>query len=123
MSFYICATEDPQCREVAARLICLKVLPLAWVSTEVSPWSLDHSPVLRASAVPTDWSTDSMAGKAVSLHSLLANRNGKIYRQNFEVDDFPSGAVDLYKGWRANSRGFYSLLRLPENTPAGKRTR
>ncbi|GFW93578.1 hypothetical protein TNCV_47811 [Trichonephila clavipes] len=51
-------------------------------------------------------STDSMAGEAVSLHSLLANRNGKIYRQNFEADDFPSGAVDLYKGWRANSRCF-----------------
>ncbi|GFU69705.1 hypothetical protein TNCV_1220931 [Trichonephila clavipes] len=33
-------------------------------------------------------STDSMAGKAVSLHSLLANRNGKIYRQNFEADVF-----------------------------------
>ncbi|GFU30268.1 hypothetical protein TNCV_4116321 [Trichonephila clavipes] len=38
---------------------------------------------------------DSMAGKAVSLHSLLANRNGKIYSQNFEADVFPSGVVDL----------------------------
>ncbi|GFV30059.1 hypothetical protein TNCV_1195061 [Trichonephila clavipes] len=47
-----------------------------------------------------------MAGEAVSLHSLLANRNCKIYRQNFEADDFPSGAVVLYKGRRANSRGF-----------------
>ncbi|GFV64183.1 hypothetical protein TNCV_1806821 [Trichonephila clavipes] len=43
-------------------------------------------------------SMDSMAGEAVSLHSLLANRNCKIYRQNFEADDFPSGAVDLFKG-------------------------
>ncbi|GFX81048.1 uncharacterized protein TNCV_1910411 [Trichonephila clavipes] len=39
-----------------------------------------------------------MAGEAVSLHSLLANRNCKIYRQNFEADDFPSGAVNLFKG-------------------------
>ncbi|GFV03238.1 hypothetical protein TNCV_4018351 [Trichonephila clavipes] len=31
--------------------------------------------------------------KPVSLHSLLANRNCKIYRQNFEAGDFPSGAV------------------------------
>ncbi|GFW65956.1 hypothetical protein TNCV_587821 [Trichonephila clavipes] len=54
-----------------------------------------------------------MAGEAVSLHSLLANRNCKIYRQNFEADDFPSGAVNLFKGGRANSRGFL-LLRLPE---------
>ncbi|GFU62076.1 hypothetical protein TNCV_4892941 [Trichonephila clavipes] len=38
-----------------------------------------------------------MAGEAVSLHSLLVNRNSKIYRQNFEADDFPSGAVALYK--------------------------
>ncbi|GFV11007.1 hypothetical protein TNCV_568031 [Trichonephila clavipes] len=38
-----------------------------------------------------------MVGEAVSLHSLLANRNCKIYRQNFEADDFPSGAVVLYK--------------------------
>ncbi|GFT62626.1 hypothetical protein TNCV_3095821 [Trichonephila clavipes] len=40
-------------------------------------------------------STDSMAVKAVSLHSLLANQSGKIYLQNFEADVFPSGAVDL----------------------------
>ncbi|GFW76043.1 hypothetical protein TNCV_3751861 [Trichonephila clavipes] len=51
-------------------------------------------------------STDSMAGEAVSLHSLLANRNCKIYRQNFEADDFSSGAVNLFKGGLANSRGF-----------------
>ncbi|GFU15623.1 transposon Tf2-9 polyprotein [Trichonephila clavipes] len=38
-----------------------------------------------------------MAGEAVSLHSLLANWNCKIYRQNFEADDFPSGAVNLFK--------------------------
>ncbi|GFU79594.1 protein GVQW3 [Trichonephila clavipes] len=68
-------------------------------------------------------STDSMAGEAVSLHSLLPNRNCKIYRQNFEADDFPCGAVNLYKGWRANSRGFLLLLRLPEKpSTAGKRT-
>ncbi|GFV05681.1 hypothetical protein TNCV_2450091 [Trichonephila clavipes] len=42
-------------------------------------------------------STDSIAGEAVSLHSLLLNRNCKIYRQNFEADDFPCGAVNLYK--------------------------
>ncbi|GFU97210.1 hypothetical protein TNCV_2537571 [Trichonephila clavipes] len=53
-------------------------------------------------------STDSMAGEAVSLHSLLAIRNCKIYRQNFEADDFPSGAVNLFKGGRANSRGFFT---------------
>ncbi|GFU15308.1 hypothetical protein TNCV_954581 [Trichonephila clavipes] len=58
-----------------------------------------------------------MAGEAVSLHSLLANRNCKIYRQNFEADDFPSGAVNLFKGGRTNSRGFLLLLRLPENPP------
>ncbi|GFT02998.1 hypothetical protein TNCV_3422821 [Trichonephila clavipes] len=64
-----------------------------------------------------------MAGEAVSLHSLLANRNCKIYRQNFEADDFPSGAVNLFKGGRANSRGFLLFLRLPEKpTTAGKRT-
>ncbi|GFY22977.1 hypothetical protein TNCV_2182381 [Trichonephila clavipes] len=64
-----------------------------------------------------------MAGEAVSLHSLLANRNCKIYRQNFEADDFPSGAVNLFKGGRANSRGFLLLLRLPEKpSTAGKRT-
>ncbi|GFU27902.1 uncharacterized protein TNCV_450011 [Trichonephila clavipes] len=38
-----------------------------------------------------------MAGEAVSLHSLLANRNCKVYRQNFEANDFPSGAVNLFK--------------------------
>ncbi|GFW18792.1 hypothetical protein TNCV_5132451 [Trichonephila clavipes] len=38
---------------------------------------------------------DSMAGKAVSLRSLLANQSGEIYRQNFEADVFPSGAVNL----------------------------
>ncbi|GFV15432.1 hypothetical protein TNCV_4834581 [Trichonephila clavipes] len=64
-----------------------------------------------------------MAGEAVSLHSLLANRNCKIYRQNFEADDFPCGAVNLFKGGRANSRGFLLLLRLPEKpSTAGKRT-
>ncbi|GFX06787.1 hypothetical protein TNCV_3113751 [Trichonephila clavipes] len=64
-----------------------------------------------------------MAGEAVSLHSLLANRNCKIYRQNFEADDFPSGAVDLFKGGRANSRGFLLLLRLPDKpSTAGKRS-
>ncbi|GFS87506.1 hypothetical protein TNCV_4162291 [Trichonephila clavipes] len=47
-----------------------------------------------------------MAGETVSLHGLLANRNCKIYRQNFEADDFPSGAVNLFKGGRANSRAF-----------------
>ncbi|GFT74681.1 hypothetical protein TNCV_562361, partial [Trichonephila clavipes] len=68
-------------------------------------------------------STDSMAGEVVSLHSLLANRNCKIYRQNFEADDFPSGAVNLFKGGRANSRGFYSLFVCQKNSPAEKRTR
>ncbi|GFW74933.1 transposable element Tcb2 transposase [Trichonephila clavipes] len=64
-----------------------------------------------------------MAGEAVSLHSLLANRNCKIYRQNFEADDFPSGAVNLFKGGHANSRGFLLLLRLPKTpSTAGKRT-
>ncbi|GFX93194.1 hypothetical protein TNCV_4760731 [Trichonephila clavipes] len=68
-------------------------------------------------------STDSMAGEAVSLHSLLANRNCKIYRQNFEADNFPSGVVDPFKGGRANSRGFLNLLRLPEKpSTAGKLT-
>ncbi|GFX93150.1 integrase catalytic domain-containing protein [Trichonephila clavipes] len=63
-------------------------------------------------------STDSMAGEAVSLHSLLANRNCKIYRQNFEADDFPSGAVDPFKGGRANSRGvFYSFFVCQKNPP------
>ncbi|GFV98079.1 hypothetical protein TNCV_4448391 [Trichonephila clavipes] len=37
-------------------------------------------------------SMDSIAGKAVSLRSLLSNQSGKIYRQNFEADVFPSGA-------------------------------
>ncbi|GFS66597.1 RNA-directed DNA polymerase from mobile element jockey [Trichonephila clavipes] len=36
-------------------------------------------------------STDSMAGKAVYLRSLLANQSGRIYRQNFEADVFRSG--------------------------------
>ncbi|GFX93192.1 hypothetical protein TNCV_4760711 [Trichonephila clavipes] len=62
-------------------------------------------------------STDSMAGEAVSLHSLLANRNCKIYRQNFEADDFPCGAVNLFKGGRANSRGFYSFIVCQKNPP------
>ncbi|GFW69701.1 hypothetical protein TNCV_1883451 [Trichonephila clavipes] len=79
-----------------------------------------HLPCLQETDLKGIWgclrSTDSMAGEAVSLHSLLANRNCKIHRKNFEADDFPSGAVDLFKGGRANSRGFYSLLRLPEKT-------
>ncbi|GFX79581.1 hypothetical protein TNCV_825701 [Trichonephila clavipes] len=62
-------------------------------------------------------STDSMEGEAVSLHSLLANRNCKIYRQNFEADDFPSGAVNLFKGGRANSRAFYSFFVCQKNPP------
>ncbi|GFW93426.1 uncharacterized protein TNCV_46291 [Trichonephila clavipes] len=68
----------------------------------------------QSSSIWIQKSTDSMAGEAVSLHSLLANRNCKIYRQNFEADDFPSGAVDLFKGGRANSWGILLLLRLPE---------
>ncbi|GFV55800.1 hypothetical protein TNCV_2603211 [Trichonephila clavipes] len=58
-------------------------------------------------------------GKAVSL----ANRNGKIYRQNFEADVFPSGAVDLKKGWRVNSRGFLPSYVCQKKPPVGKRTR
>ncbi|GFU96544.1 hypothetical protein TNCV_3024271 [Trichonephila clavipes] len=86
-----------------------------------------HLPCLQETDLKGIWgclrSTDSMAGEAVSLHSLLANRNCKIYRQNFEADDFPSGAVNLFKGGRANSRGFLLLLRLPEKpSTAGKRT-
>ncbi|GFV02706.1 hypothetical protein TNCV_2743791 [Trichonephila clavipes] len=50
-------------------------------------------------------------------YSLLPNRNCKIYRQNFEADDFPSGAVSLFKGGRANSRGFYSFFVCQKNPP------
>ncbi|GFV02705.1 hypothetical protein TNCV_2743781 [Trichonephila clavipes] len=79
-----------------------------------------HLPCLQETDLKGMWgclrSTDSMVGEAVSLHSLLPNRNCKIYRQNFEADDFPSGAVSLFKGGRANSRGFLLLLRLPEKT-------
>ncbi|GFU43593.1 hypothetical protein TNCV_3728351 [Trichonephila clavipes] len=71
-----------------------------------------HLPCLQETDLKGMWgclrSTDSMAGEAVSLHSLLPNRNCKIYRQNFEADDFPCGAVNLYKGWRANSRGLFT---------------
>ncbi|GFT87170.1 hypothetical protein TNCV_3474021 [Trichonephila clavipes] len=60
-----------------------------------------HLPCLQESDLKGMWgclrSTDSMAGEAVSLHSLLPNRSCKIYRQNFEADDFPCGAVNLYK--------------------------
>ncbi|GFW49852.1 RNA-directed DNA polymerase from mobile element jockey [Trichonephila clavipes] len=60
-----------------------------------------HLPCLQETDLKGMWgclkSTDSMAGEAVSLHSLLPNRNCKIYRQNFEADDFPCGAVNLYK--------------------------
>ncbi|GFU55322.1 hypothetical protein TNCV_2553601 [Trichonephila clavipes] len=85
---------------------------------------LQETDFLRNLGVPqVNGERDSMAGEAVSLHSLLANRNCKIYRQNFEADDFPSGAVNLFKGGRANSRGFLLLLRLPEKpSTAGKRT-
>ncbi|GFT34907.1 hypothetical protein TNCV_2263061 [Trichonephila clavipes] len=86
-----------------------------------------HLPCLQETDLKGMWgclrSTDSMVGEAVSLHSLLPNRNCKIYRQNFEADDFPSGAVSLFKGGRANSRGFLLLLRLPEKpSTAGKCT-
>ncbi|GFT44494.1 hypothetical protein TNCV_3250871 [Trichonephila clavipes] len=67
-----------------------------------------HLPCLQETDLKGMWGclrpTDSMAGEAVSLHSLLPNRNCKIYRQNFEADDFPCGAINLYKdGDRFNS--------------------
>ncbi|GFX11496.1 hypothetical protein TNCV_1821791 [Trichonephila clavipes] len=61
-----------------------------------------HLPCLQETDLKGMWgclrSTDSIAGEAVSLHSLLPNRNCKIYGQNFEADDFPCGVVNLYKG-------------------------
>ncbi|GFW08330.1 hypothetical protein TNCV_1656441 [Trichonephila clavipes] len=66
-----------------------------------------HLPCLQETDLKGMWgclrSTDSMVGEAVSLHSLLPNRNCKIYRQNFEADDFPSGAVNLFKGFFTES--------------------
>ncbi|GFV31995.1 hypothetical protein TNCV_4195571 [Trichonephila clavipes] len=54
-------------------------------------------------------STDSKAGKDVSWRSLLANQSGKIYRQNFEVDVFPSGAVRPLKGLEREFSGPFPL--------------
>ncbi|GFW89610.1 hypothetical protein TNCV_1024941 [Trichonephila clavipes] len=57
-----------------------------------------------------------MAGEAVSLHSLLPNRNCKIYRQNFEADDFPCGAVNLYKAADHLSRYINNItIALPDS--------
>ncbi|GFU72526.1 hypothetical protein TNCV_22081 [Trichonephila clavipes] len=54
-----------------------------------------------------------MAGKAVSLHNLLANQNGKIYRQNFEADVFPSvDSTEVFKkSIRLQNKEFKDYIR------------